>query len=153
MLVVAALVAGITAATGGIVFAVVGSPITGIPVAASDQASTASTKAPAAPSVDDQALQSAKAAQQGAADAQKDTSAVGHGGNLLADPRAAGLVASNLGVSTSAATRALAALIPLSNQMGGLDPNSSGFAVVAADLGVSAPRLADAITALKLEMR
>ncbi|OJV83553.1 MAG: hypothetical protein BGO37_09915 [Cellulomonas sp. 73-92] len=97
-------------------------------------------------SVDDQALRAQKMA-----DLQKPRPAESArpSGGILADERAAGLVASSLGVSHDAAEAALTQLIPLSGAKGGLDPHGDGFRAVATGLGVTPERLAQAIDDLK----
>jgi hypothetical protein len=156
-MVIAALVLGISATTGGIVYAAAAAPIAGSPtVAAQHSPTTAAPRFPAtAPTsgsqsnpVDDKALQADKIAATG----PHSSAARPRGGGILADPRAAGLVAANLGVSTAAAQRALDALIPLASAKGGLDPHSAGFQAIATNLGVSAQRLGEAIDALKRGM-
>jgi hypothetical protein len=60
-----------------------------------------------------------------------------------AGPAFAAALASHLGVSTSAAQRALKQLQALGRD--GIDPASPAFAAIARDLGVSASRLAAAL--------
>jgi hypothetical protein len=62
-------------------------------------------------------------------------------------PSIAAALASQLGVSTSAAQRAVNQLQALDR--GGIDPASPAFAAIARDLGVSAARLAAALDAAK----
>jgi len=70
------------------------------------------------------------------------------GGGASAGPAAfAAALASKLGVSTSAAQRALDQIEALSR--GGIDPASPAFAAVAHDLGVSPDRLDAALAAAK----
>jgi hypothetical protein len=64
-------------------------------------------------------------------------------------PAAVRALATRLGVSTSAAGRALKQIAALSNKNGGVDPASSAFAAIAHDLGVSPARLAAAWDAVK----
>jgi hypothetical protein len=64
-------------------------------------------------------------------------------------PVAVRALASRLGVSTSAAGRALKQIAVLSSRNGGVDPASSAFAAIARDLGVSPARLAAAWDAVR----
>jgi hypothetical protein len=147
MLITAGLVVAISAATGGIVHAAGGSTMAGTATPApTQQPIGAAATTPSPTSVNDKALQSAKTASTVSTGS---STASLHAGGLFADPRAAALIASNLGVSTAAAAQALAGLIPLSAHKGGLDPRSDGFAAIATELGVSPQRLAQAIDALK----
>jgi hypothetical protein len=104
-------------------------------------------------SVDDAALRAEKmadAAKEGDSKTppspQPGASGAASGG-ILADQRAAGIVATSLGVSHDAAAAALTQLIPLSK--GGLDPHSDGFRAVATGLGVTPEKLAQALDDLK----
>ena len=65
-----------------------------------------------------------------------------------AEPTIAAALASRLGVSMSAAQRAVNQLDALSGK-GGVDPDSPAFAEIARDLGVSPTRLAAALIAAK----
>jgi hypothetical protein len=64
-------------------------------------------------------------------------------------PAAVSAFATRLGVSTSAAGRALKQTAALSSKNGGVDPASSAFAAIAHDLGVSPAQLAAAWDAVK----
>jgi hypothetical protein len=66
-------------------------------------------------------------------------------------PSAAAALATQLGVSTTAAESALAQLRSLGDQ-GGVDPTSPAFATIAHGLGVSPTRLATALPAMKQAM-
>lgn len=109
--------------------------------AASGQPPSPAASSSAAP--DDQALRSAKSATPRPAASGPAT------GGILGDPRAAGIVATYLGVTPDAAATALRALVPPTGAKGGLDPRSAGFGSAAQGLGVTPERLAQAIDDLK----
>jgi hypothetical protein len=146
MLVTAALVVAISADAGGIVHAAGGSTIVGSSTLDAAQQPIAAATTSSGTSLNDRALQSAKAASTTSTDSSV---ANQHGGGILADPRAAGVIASDLGVTPDDAAQALDGLIAMAAQKGGLDPRSNGFVAVASRLGVSPQRLAEAIDALK----
>jgi len=104
-------------------------------------------------SVDDAALRAQKMADaQKAGEKTQSPQPAASGkpsGGILADERAAGIVATSLGVSHEAAAAALSRLIPLAAAKGGLDPHSDGFVAVATGLGVTPERLAQALDDLK----
>ena len=80
-----------------------------------------------------------------AAAAQK--AAAKHAQSRTGSPSIAPVLASRLGVSTSAARRAVSQLVALGQ--GGVDPANPAFATIARDLGVSPARLASALVAAK----
>jgi hypothetical protein len=112
-----------------------------------------SPSASSSASVDDAALRAQKMADsQKAGEKTQSPQPAESGkpsGGILADARAAGIVATSLGVSHQAAATALTQLIGLAGTKGSLDPSSDGFRAVAAGLGVTPEKLALALDDLK----
>ena len=140
-----------------VVAAVIAATAIAVPTAALASASSASSGKPAPSAAATKSAASKSAASKSAAaggSAAASKSAARQSGALrsVTEPAMVAALASQLGVSHSAAQRAFSQLDALSGT-GGVDSASPAFAAIAHDLGVNPARLAAALGAAKQAAR